>query len=97
MGEAVAASVGAGVPGLAQGARPGAAGGTAGRRAAGGREEHRDRDGQSLTMGRARPMTVHSMDGSLLRTPDTPENRAEFGPWAPRTTGRHRRRCGCSR
>ena len=42
-------------------------------------EEHRDRDGQSLTIGRARPVTVHSMDGSLLRTPDTPGNRAEFG------------------
>ena len=35
--EAVAAGVGAGLPGLAQGARPGAAGGTAGRRAGGGR------------------------------------------------------------
>ena len=42
-------------------------------------KEHRDRPGQSLTAGRSRPLTVHSMDGSLLRTPDTPENRAAFG------------------
>jgi hypothetical protein len=42
-------------------------------------KEHRDRPGQSLTAGRSRPLTVHSMDGSLLRAPDTPENRAAFG------------------
>ena len=42
-------------------------------------EEHRDRGGQSLTVGRSRPLAVHSMDGSLLRTPDTPGNRAAFG------------------
>ena len=42
-------------------------------------EEHRDRGGQSLTVGRSRPLAVNSMDGSLLRTPDTPGNRAAFG------------------
>jgi hypothetical protein len=42
-------------------------------------EEHAGRDGQSLTIGRSRPLAAHSMDGSLLRAPDTPENRAEFG------------------
>jgi hypothetical protein len=41
--------------------------------------EHAGRDGQSLTIGTARPLTVHSGDGSLLRVPDTPGNRAAFG------------------
>jgi len=41
--------------------------------------EHAGRDGQSLTIGTARPLTVHSGDGSLLRVPDTPDNRAAFG------------------
>ena len=45
--------------------------------AAGG--EHRERDGQSLTVGKDRPLAVHSGDGSLLRVPDTPPNRAAFG------------------
>jgi hypothetical protein len=43
------------------------------------RGEHADRPGQSLTAGRSRPVTVHSADGSLLRVPDTPRNRAAFG------------------
>jgi hypothetical protein len=62
--------------------------------AAGG--EHRERDGQSLTIGRDRPLAVHSGDGSLLRVPDTPANRAAFGSSARRMTRRHGRRCGCS-
>ena len=41
--------------------------------------EHAARDGQSLTIGKNQPLTVDSADGSLLRVPDTPENRAEFG------------------
>jgi hypothetical protein len=41
--------------------------------------EHAGRDGQSLTIGTARPLAVHSADGSLLRVPDTPGNRAAFG------------------
>jgi len=41
--------------------------------------EHAHRDGQSLTIGTARPLAVHSGDGSLLRVPDTPANRAAFG------------------
>jgi hypothetical protein len=45
--------------------------------AAGG--EHRGRDGQALTIGKARPLAVHSGDGSLLRVPDTSANRAAFG------------------
>jgi hypothetical protein len=43
------------------------------------RGEHEERPGQSLTIGKARPLAVHSADGSLLRVPDTPGNRAEFG------------------
>jgi hypothetical protein len=45
--------------------------------AAGG--EHRERDGQALTIGKAGPLAVHSGDGSLLRVPDTPANRAASG------------------
>jgi hypothetical protein len=41
--------------------------------------EHAGRPGQSLTIGKSRPVAVHSADGSLLRVPDTPENRAAFG------------------
>jgi hypothetical protein len=46
--------------------------------AAAGRE-HQDRGGQSLTIGQSRLLAVNSMDGSLLRTPDTPGNRAALG------------------
>jgi len=41
--------------------------------------EHAERSRQSLTIGKDRPLAVHSGDGSLLRVPDTPLNRAEFG------------------
>jgi hypothetical protein len=41
--------------------------------------EHAGRDGQSLATGTSRPLAVHSGDGSLLRVPDTPGNRAAFG------------------
>jgi hypothetical protein len=41
--------------------------------------EHAARPGQSLVTGRSRPLSVHSADGSLLRVPDTPANRAGFG------------------
>ena len=43
------------------------------------REEHAARPEQSLVTGRSRPLSVHSADGSLLRVPDTPANRAAFG------------------
>jgi hypothetical protein len=42
-------------------------------------DEHGERDGQALTIGKDRPLEVHSGDGSLLRVPDTPPNRAAFG------------------
>ena len=41
--------------------------------------EHAERDDWSLTIGNGRPLKVRSGDGSLLRVPDTPRNRAEFG------------------
>ncbi len=41
--------------------------------------EHAARPGQHLVTGRSRPLSVHSADGSLLRVPDTPANRAAFG------------------
>jgi hypothetical protein len=41
--------------------------------------EHSGRPGQSLTIGKREPLAVHSADGSVLRVPDTPRNRAEFG------------------
>jgi hypothetical protein len=43
------------------------------------RDEHAGRDGQSLTIGKNRPLAAHSADGSVLRVPDTPANRAAFG------------------
>jgi hypothetical protein len=43
------------------------------------RGEHAGRPGQCLVTGRSRPLAVHSADGSLLRVPGTPANRAAFG------------------
>ncbi len=43
--------------------------------------EHREHggDGEFLTIGTEEPLAVNSFDGSLLRVPDTPANRAAFG------------------
>jgi hypothetical protein len=41
--------------------------------------QHAERPGQSLAIGKHEPLEAHSADGSLLRVPDTPGNRAEFG------------------
>jgi hypothetical protein len=41
--------------------------------------EHREHPGEFLTAGTGKPLTVNSFDGSLLRVPDTPANRAAFG------------------
>ncbi|MGH3125639.1 MAG: hypothetical protein ACRDND_32070, partial [Streptosporangiaceae bacterium] len=41
--------------------------------------EHAERPGQSLVIGKQEPLAVHSADGSVLRVPDTPGNRAAFG------------------
>ena len=43
------------------------------------RDEHGEQGGQSLTAGKSRPLAAKSGDGSLLRVPDTPANRAAFG------------------
>ena len=80
VGAAVAAGVGAGGRGLAERARPGAPGGAAGRRAAarpGG--STRTGTGGAVTIGRSRPLKAGSLDGTLIRVPDTPANRAVFG------------------
>jgi hypothetical protein len=42
------------------------------------RGEHRD-EAPPLTVGRDRPLVPHSWDGTLIRVPDTPRNRAAFG------------------
>jgi hypothetical protein len=42
-------------------------------------DEHEDRDWRAVTAGRARPLKVSSLDGTLIRVPDTPTNRAAFG------------------
>ena len=41
--------------------------------------EHEDRDWRAVIIGRARPLKVSSLDGTLIRVPDTPANRAAFG------------------
>jgi hypothetical protein len=42
--------------------------------------EHRDRACPgAVTIGRSRPLTAGSLDGTLVRMPDTPANRAVFG------------------
>ena len=41
--------------------------------------EHEDRDWRAVIIGRDRPLKAGSMDGTLIRVPDTPANRAAFG------------------
>lgn len=43
------------------------------------RGEHAEHEEESLTAGTREPLAAHSFDGSLLRVPDTPANRAAFG------------------
>ena len=42
-------------------------------------QEHRDRDWRAVIIGRARPLRAGSLDGTVIRVPDTPANRAAFG------------------
>ena len=42
-------------------------------------QEHRDRDWRAVIIGRLRPLKAGSLDGTLIRVPDTPANRAVFG------------------
>src|SRR6266576_3603525 len=41
--------------------------------------EHEDRDWRGVGIGRTRPLKTGSRDGTLVRVPDTPANRAVFG------------------
>jgi hypothetical protein len=40
---------------------------------------HQDRDWRAVITGRNRPLKASSLDGTLIRVPDTPANRAAFG------------------
>ena len=42
-------------------------------------QEHEDRDWRAVIIGRNRPLQAGSLDGTLVRVPDTPANRAAFG------------------
>ena len=42
-------------------------------------QEHEDRDWRAVIIGRNRPLKAGSLDGTLIRVPDTPANRAAFG------------------
>jgi Insertion element 4 transposase N-terminal len=41
--------------------------------------EHEDRDWRAVIIGRMRPLKTGALDGTLIRVPDTPANRAAFG------------------
>jgi hypothetical protein len=41
--------------------------------------EHEERDWRAAAIGRDGPLKVSSLDGTLIRVPDTPANRAAFG------------------
>jgi hypothetical protein len=41
--------------------------------------EHEERGWRAAAIGTARPLRVSSLDGTLIRVPDTPANRAAFG------------------
>ena len=41
--------------------------------------EHEDRDWRAVIVGRDRPLKTGALDGTLIRVPDTPANRAAFG------------------
>jgi hypothetical protein len=41
--------------------------------------EHEERGRRAVTAGRARPLKTGSIDGTLIRVPDTPANRAVYG------------------
>jgi hypothetical protein len=42
-------------------------------------QEHQDRDWRAVIIGKLRPLKAGSIDGTLIRVPDTPANRAVFG------------------
>ena len=42
-------------------------------------QEHEDRDWRAVVIGRGRPLKAGAVDGTLIRVPDTPANRAMYG------------------
>ena len=42
-------------------------------------QEHQDRDWRAVIIGRNRPLKTGAVDGTLIRVPDTPANRAMYG------------------
>jgi len=42
-------------------------------------DEHQARDWRAVIIGKTRPLKPGAIDGTLIRVPDTPANRAEFG------------------
>ena len=42
-------------------------------------QEHEDRDWRAVIIGRNRPLKAGAIDGTLIRVPDTPANRAVYG------------------
>jgi hypothetical protein len=42
-------------------------------------QEHEDRDWRAVVIGRDRPLKAGAVDGTLIRVPDTPANRAGYG------------------
>ena len=42
-------------------------------------QEHQDRDWRAVIIGRNRPLKTGAVDGTLIRVPDTPANRAVYG------------------
>ena len=42
-------------------------------------QEHEDRDWRAVIIGRNRPLKTGAIDGTLIRVPDTPANRAMYG------------------
>jgi hypothetical protein len=42
-------------------------------------QEHEDRDWRAVIIGRDRPLKASSLDGTLIRVPDTPANRKMYG------------------
>ena len=53
--------------------------------------EHRDHDYRAVTVG---DLDAGSIDGSLIRVPDTPASREAFGSAGPPMTARRTRSCG---
>jgi len=58
------------------------------------RAGHQDRDWRAVIIGRNRPLKAGSLDGTLIRVPDTPANRAAFGSVGTGDGSSRSRSCG---